>query len=115
MSLAPLIVSSSDNAGGGDRAAWRLHRSLVQAGLDSRMLVAHKTIGDWRVESPGSLAGKALSRLRPFLGRAIMALQRTDNPFLHSSQLLPSSLSTRLNSSGADVVNLHWVGGEMSG
>lgn len=113
VTLAPVIVSSTDNAGGGDRAAWRLHQSLVEAGLDSRMLVARKTIGDWRVQGPQTLAGKILARARPFLGRPIVALQRSANPILHSAQLLPSFLSSGLNASQADVVNLHWVGGEM--
>ena len=37
-----LIVSASDIAGGANKAAYRLHRSLLNQGLDSQMLVQNK-------------------------------------------------------------------------
>ncbi|RZJ99866.1 MAG: glycosyltransferase, partial [Flavobacterium sp.] len=39
-------------------------------------------------------------------------LQKTENPYLHSGNWLPSNWSKEINSSNTDVVNLHWVAGE---
>ena len=38
---------------------------------------------------------------------------QTQNNILHSPAILPSSWSKRINNSDFDIVNLHWVGGEM--
>src|SRR5660398_251756 len=51
--------------------------------------------------------------MRPYAGSATMRLQRTENPTLHSPALLPSQMRAQLNAGAADVVNLHWVCGEM--
>src|SRR5660398_316157 len=51
--------------------------------------------------------------MRPYAGSATMRLQRTENPTLHSPALLPSQMRAQLNAGAADMVNLHWVCGEM--
>jgi len=39
-----LIVNTFDIQGGAARAAYRLHRSLLDAGIDSQMLVQKKVM-----------------------------------------------------------------------
>ena len=46
-----LIVNTSDIEGGAARAAYRLHKSLLQQGIDSQMLVQNKSSNDFRVET----------------------------------------------------------------
>jgi hypothetical protein len=46
-----LIVNTSDISGGAARAAYRLHKSLLEAGIDSKMLVQSKISDDWTVIS----------------------------------------------------------------
>jgi len=104
-----LMVSSSDILGGAARAAFRLHKSLIADGLESRMLVGIKKSDIISIDGPEKRLGKAMGLVRPFLGQALMGLQKTGNPFFHSPAILPSCLIDEINTSSADVINLHWV------
>ena len=44
-----LIVNTSDITGGAARAAYRLHRVLIDAGIYSQMLVQDKRSNDYTV------------------------------------------------------------------
>ena len=111
--MRPLLVSHSDSAGGAARATYRLHRALVDQAVDSHMRVASKASGDWRVTGPAGRAGKAWSLIRTRVGQQLLRSQQTTNPLPHSPAVVPSRLASELNRSDADVINLHWVGGEM--
>ncbi len=76
------------------------------------MRVREKKSDDWTVEGPDSKYGKAGNLLRPALGNLAMCLQQSGNANLHSGNWLPSDWSGKLNYTDAEVVNLHWVGGE---
>ena len=107
-----IIMSQSDIIGGAFRAAFRLHKSLLAYGLESRMRVGVKKSDLVSVEGPQDRLGKALGFVRPVMGRTIMRLQKTNNPVPHSPAILPSCMVDEINKSTADVVNLHWVCGE---
>jgi glycosyltransferase involved in cell wall biosynthesis len=106
------IISQSDASGGAARAAYRLHRAMLDHGMASRMKVRDKRSDDWTVVGPESKYCKAGSLLRPALGNLAMRLQQSGNVNLHSGNWLPSDWSGKLNCTDAEVVNLHWVGGE---
>jgi glycosyltransferase involved in cell wall biosynthesis len=105
-------VSKTDVAGGAARAAYRLHRALLDHGVTSRMKVRDKNSDDWTVEGPKTKYGKAGGLLRLALGSLAMRLQRNGNLNYHSGNWLPSAWSKELNALSAEVVNLHWVGDE---
>jgi glycosyltransferase involved in cell wall biosynthesis len=105
-------VSTTDVAGGAARAAYRLHRALLDHGVTSRMKVRNKKSDDWTVEGPKTKYGKVGSLLRPALGGMAMRLQKSANVNLHTCNWLPSAWSGELNATDAEVVNLHWVGDE---
>jgi glycosyltransferase involved in cell wall biosynthesis len=106
------IVSNSDSLGGANRAAYRLYRALRATVPATRMTVAQKKTDDWGVDGPPSFAGRAQYWLRPKLGFALLALQKAPDPNVRSANIVPSRLAERIDAGGADVVNLHWVGGE---
>ena len=106
-------LNYSDIIGGASRAAFRIHSSLIQAGIDSRMWVNHSHSGDQTVEGPNLKRDKALVLLRKQLGRTFSSVLKTSNPILHSPAILPSNWIHKINASDADIVNLHWVAGEM--
>ncbi len=62
--LRVLHISTWDNAGGSGRAAYRLHKGLKKIGVDSRMLVGHKSLDDPDVR----VLGGRLSRIDQFTG-----------------------------------------------
>ena len=59
-----LIVNFSDIQGGAARAAYRLHRSLVDFGVDSQMLVQNKTSDDFTVISSSSNFKKIFQKFK---------------------------------------------------
>ena len=99
--------------GGAARAAYRIHHALRDSGVDSRMLVNIATAGDWTVEGPKGKFSKALVRLRPAIASLLNRTLKTGNSAIHSTGIIPTRMHRQLNASDADVVNLHWVNGEM--
>ena len=49
MTINIAVISTSDNAGGAARAAFRLHIGLLKKGIDSNMLVQRKDTDNSRV------------------------------------------------------------------
>lgn len=106
-----LHVSSGDFNGGAARAAYRIHRAQVKAGMDSHMLVLQKGSSDERVI-------KAAQQSLPI--RVLQMMHRrwlwyshrdwsTNNPVLHTFGHDSAGLVAAINSSDADIVNLHWI------
>ena len=106
-------LNRSDLEGGAARAAYRIHQALRGLGIDSQMMVDLKTSGDWTVHGPRNPWITVKNRIRPRLVRPLTYLQRSDNPVLHSPAVIPSIWPRQLNKSDADLVNLHWIQGEM--
>jgi glycosyltransferase involved in cell wall biosynthesis len=112
-SLKVLQLNYSDINGGAARAAYRIHHAFRGSGIDSCMLVNVAASGDWTVQGPSSQWGKAISRVRPQLVAPLRKLLRTGNPIIHSPAFVPSRWPERIYAFDADVVQLHWVQGEM--
>lgn len=107
--MIPLLVSYADLGGGAARATYRLHCAFRDGGIDSTLVVRRKLSDD---DSVLGVCAPGWGRVGGRVEGAIQRLQRTPNPVLHSSNLLPTRLSSHLK---ADVVNLHWIGsGAMS-
>jgi glycosyltransferase involved in cell wall biosynthesis len=106
-------ISHSDISGGASRAAYRIHNSLRDAGVDSWMWVDKATSGDWTVKPHPSKATKALASLRAYAANPLVKMLKTSNTVIHSPAILPSQWIKPINTSDADVVHLHWVQGEM--
>ena len=114
-----LHVNASDIGGGAARAAYRIHRSLVEHGaahgLTSQMRVISRLSDDHTVIS-GPPAGQSpiWSRLQPRLAQQARRGFRTGNPILHSiawpATGLGSELQQRHRQGQADLVHLHWLG-----
>lgn len=108
-----LHVSTYDMFGGAARAAYRVHRALITIGVDSKMYVTNATSQDPTVVGPASPISKVMQMVRTNIGFRFTKLQQTGNSILHSPALLSSDWVQRINQSDADIVNLHWICGEM--
>jgi glycosyltransferase involved in cell wall biosynthesis len=106
-------VNYSDQIGGAARAAYRIHWALRTNGIDSILVVNQASSDDWTVCGPESHACRAAGWVRPRLGKVVGRLLKSQNPVLHSPAIVPSRWSAWLNKADVDVVNLHWVNGEM--
>lgn len=108
-----LIASHSDGQGGAARAAYRLHRALVESGDVSRMLVDRKTTDDTLVVEAGArhASSRSMSReLREQAERMLTKLQRPVDSNPRTFGLVPGPSGSVLRRTSADLVNLHWIG-----
>ncbi len=106
-----LIVSASDLDGGASRCAYRLHKGLVQAGIDVQMMVWKKKSHDASVLGP-SKRQKAINFLQNQTEKKILSLYKKRVPYANfSSGIFSHHLIRRINEVNPDIVNLHWVCG----
>lgn len=109
-------VNQSDTVGGAARAAYRIHRCLVDSGVNSQMRVLRKDSDDASVTGG---FGQNSSRIARFIAERLAARARrgfrpADNS-LHSPANCSSGLADEINSAAPDVVHLHWItGGALS-
>lgn len=105
-------ISRDDNTGGASRAAYRLHVALTLSGVGSRMRVLNReTPNDLVIagRAPRDFAQRVRSRVDRMLRDRQQKRFRTPNPILHSFGHESAGLVDELNSSDADVLNLHWI------
>lgn len=104
-----LQLSTSDSAGGAGRQAYRLHRSLVAAGADSKMFVARTATGDPDVFAPSGKLARAGLALAATLDRLPLKLFAPDKKYTAALAWAPSPVAARIRKYAADVINLHWI------
>lgn len=112
-----LHVSTGDFYGGAARAAHRIHSALVDSGIDSLMRVLHRDTDDDSVLA-GIPTPTTTERLTKAIHRRwLLHTHRgwhTDNPIIHTFGQIGAGLVDELNTSDADVLNLHWISGMLS-
>lgn len=104
-----LHVGYSDLAGGGNIAAYRIHRALVDEGHRSKMIVARKLSTDKSVLTKGLFR---FDRWRKIIFRVEKILQRVRFG-IEASKLSHDTFGINLakvaKQFNADIVNLHWT------
>jgi len=104
-----VLVNTYDNAGGAAKAAFRLHKGLQDAGVDTKMLVQTKTTDDPAVISPISRVQRGIALLRPALDEIPLFPYRNRETTIFSPQWIRDSVPEKISDLDPDVVNLHWV------
>jgi glycosyltransferase involved in cell wall biosynthesis len=109
-----LIVNASDMQGGAARAAYRLHKALLNQGIDSQMLVQDKVSDDETVQGFHTKIDKGLAKVRPTLDAIPIQFYPHKTKTLFSPSCLPfSKIVKRINDINPDIVHLHWICGGM--
>lgn len=109
-----LIVNTSDMGGGAARAAYRLHRALLDIGVDSKMLVQVKSSDDYTVIGPTKKVRKAINRFRPILDSFPVRRYKNRSKTLFSPSWVGfSGIVNKINEINPDIVHLHWISGGM--
>lgn len=107
-----LIVNTSDIDGGAARAAYRLHKALLESEINSEMLVLSKSSDDFTVNTFLNKKQKIFNKLRPVLDS--IPIHMYNNKTLFSAAWLPSSeIVNKINSLNPDIVHLHWINAGM--
>lgn len=109
-----LIVNTSDIQGGAARAAYRLHRSLLDANIDSQMLVQSKVSDDCTVITEDSRVRRYLNKLRPIIdGLPVRKYKHRIKTLFSPSWFGFNNIVTKINKINPDIVHLHWINGGM--
>ena len=109
-----LHVNTSDTYGGAARAAYRLHRALLNENIDSKMLVQKKTSDDDTVIAPTSKFEEGINLLRPTLDNLPLQQYKHRSQSLFSPAWLPfSQIPKKIAQINPDIVHLHWIAGAM--
>ena len=105
-----LIISGEDLAGGGHRAAFRLHQALRGIGVESHMAVRRKHSTDPYVHrmTPSELGWPSVGRGYLDMLPSILC-RRRDEPI--SLGLQTANIGALVDRFKPDVVNLHWING----
>lgn len=105
-----LILNSSDINGGAARATYRIHRCLVDAGIDSKMLVIEKKSSDPTVLESFTKVQKFIYKVRQKIdGFPIKFYPKKTKSFFSCSIIPLSNLVPKVNKLNPDVVHLHWI------
>ena len=105
-----LTVNTWDARGGAARAAYRLHRALLTAGVESRMLVQFRSTEDAHVLSPETGLERSWAWLRPKLDSLPTRLYRHRSQTAFTPAWVPfSRIIDRINALAPDIVHLHWL------
>lgn len=107
-----LHVCFNDIEGGAARAAFRLHKAQIKAGIQSSILVVNKSSDDLNVIGISKYK-KIYIKVLNYLSRKILNLQKDDNNTHCSLNFFSSTVSNDINRFNPDIVNLHWIGNDM--
>lgn len=108
-----VIHLSTSDIGGAGTATLRIHKSLLEIGVNSEMWVNISKTKEKTVFQPDNKIKKFLTFFRRYLRIPLVKLMKTKNPILHSPSILPSTWIKKINESNADIINLHWIQHEM--
>ena len=107
-----LLLSAADSGSGATRAAYRLHRSFLKVGVDSKLLVQVKYTDDSRVigmTSASSGIGRVISGSRIAVDRLPLKLYSRRKRVPFCPQWLPDSAVSKVKEISPDIVHLHYV------
>ncbi|MFQ5977069.1 MAG: glycosyltransferase family 4 protein [Candidatus Heimdallarchaeota archaeon] len=110
-----LHINKSDNYGGAARAAYSLHRELINAGINSKMLVQLKYTRDTSVATlvNSTTLSKIISKFSSTLDSLPLRLYKEKRPFFNLSPGLSPNpiLRKKIHQLSPNIVHLHWITG----
>ena len=109
-----LHVNALDTKGGAARASYRLHRALLDEGIDSEMLVLEKSSDDHTIIGESSKIKQIINNLRPYIDYLPLKWYKDRRKMAFSPSWLPfSGVVKKINTLNPDIVHLHWIAGGM--
>ncbi len=104
-----LIVNFNDLKGGAAIASYRLHRTFIKLGHNSKMLVYRKFSKDEEVIGPKNVLIKFYRIIRQHLGKTPNFFFIRNAEVLNSGSFFPSSFAEYINKSDCEIVHLNWI------
>ena len=108
-----LHLGYSDTKGGAAISMMRLHKSLVDLNIDSKVLVAEKLSNDPNVIGPSKSSEVIASEIKKILIRQKKYIYKGNDLYSHSVNFFRSNIVKKINEINPDIINLHWVNNEL--
>ena len=102
-------LATSDSSGGTSIAAFRLHKQLLAAGVDSWMVVARKESTCERIVQSGGKESVISSKIKYRLEKVCWQAVFGALGIYLESGLLPCSILGPIKALNPDIIHLHWV------
>lgn len=108
-----LHLSTADANGGAARGAYWMHRALLDAGVNSHMLVADKFTSDPTVTGSTGITGsqKVFKGIRQTYEYWPLKRYKHKKPGAFSPAIYPHKIVEQVDAIDPDIINLHWVAG----
>jgi glycosyltransferase involved in cell wall biosynthesis len=108
-----LHVTFSDHFGGANISAYRVHESLEQNNIDSKILVLDRSYKNKNNKNVILYKPEKIFfyRIRNYIAKILNYLIR--NNCQNSFNFFNSGLANFINNMDVDIVNLHWINNEM--
>jgi len=110
-----LLVNTNDILGGAARAVYRLHRALLEEGINSIMLVQRKLSDDYTViDLANNKIRKGFNLLRPTIDQIPVKFYKNRTKTLFSPSWFGfSNVIKKISEINPDIVHLNWITGGM--
>lgn len=105
------ILNTYDGQGGAAIATYRIHKGLMDLGLDSILLVQKKITNDRSVFGAITKWQKILAICRPYSDLIPLWFYKARRKDLFSSAWLLDSLKSRILKMKPDIVHIFWING----
>ena len=108
-----LHITFSDHFGGANISAYRIHESLKQNNIDSKILVLDRSRKNKNNKNVILFKPEKFFfyRIKNYIAKILDYLTR--NNCQNSFNFFSSGLSDLINKMDVDIVNLHWINNEM--
>lgn len=106
-----LHINNSDLNGGAAKAAYRIHKALLNNGVSSNMLVVNKKSDEYNIiQCSNSSMTRFLDKLRAKLDNEIKKIYDVKKDIPWSVGLLNNNRIVEfINSSKYDIIHFHWI------
>ncbi len=107
-----LHIGFSDRSGGAAIGMMRLHNSLKNIDVNSKVLVNEKLTNSVDVIGPSGSIEMLMSDIKIILARQKKFFYNFNQKYSHSLNIFSSNILKKIKKINPDIVNLHWINNE---
>ena len=107
-----LHIGFSDRSGGAAIGMMRLHNSLKNIDVNSKVLVNEKLTNSVDVIGPSGSIEMLMSDIKIILARQKKFFYNFNQKYSHSLNIFSSNILKTIKKINPDIVNLHWINNE---
>lgn len=110
--MKPVLLGHNDGPSGAGRAVARLHSGLLEAGVQSRLLVAHSTANLVDTIAPQGVVARLMAEVRRYADQAPLKFySRRQRTFFSTTFCAGDPRPLLLRAADHDLVHVHWHNG----